>query len=533
MTQRGRVTGSRVIIPPAALSPRGLFSRGARLFSSEEIEAWSAANGAYLALYGLTLASCRHVRLREPDRRAPGPLERIHADPLVATAAVAALAVAAVGRGAVLDIPAAERMSRAREVKETNDRAATCAMAEGIQAFTAAARAAVCEIAIGEGARRKPGEKGGNPTLYAGQRFGESARTGLSRAERAAKGMTTYSLAVDTVEGTSKSAEGAESSGSLIYVTESEIPRIPDLYLSKCQLKEVFEIHVDSDLRQILRAIADARGTQEINVFSLDRPRHPHDQMAGMGANVRTDSAGDAFPVVAAGLSWGVFPDNGRPLDGVCGNIGGAAEMIASAAAGHYMGVKSTARFAARKIPRWEERYALGPAEEAEIRAAGFDPAAVHGIEDLVPAIDVKDGLFLASAITDNAHIPLLSGVFWGGNFAEVSVLTVGASGGADLYRLTFAFRGGEREARDLLTPCMDKILARPREEMGRAVRETLAIPSDARRLRNEFATSFYSHFTETDGRFDLDARSAEAVESEAAVAFMRALVEAAPDWFV
>lgn len=532
MPKRGRVTGSRVVVPPAKLSPKALFSRTARLFSPDEREAWAGANAALLELYGLTLASCRHLRLRDADRAAAGKLETDHADRLIATAGLAALAVAARGRAALQDLPAAERKPRAREIKEENDRAATCAMAEGIHAFTAALGSAVCEIAIGEGARLKPGEKGGNPTLYTGQRFGPAALADLSRSERAARGATTYSLAVDTVEGTSKSAEGADSSGSLIYITDSEVPRVPDLYFNKCQLRDVPGVHVDTDLPELLAAIARARGTEEINVFSLDRPRHPIEEMAGMGANVRTDAAGDAFPVVAAGLEWGVFPDNGRPLDGVCGNIGGAAEMIASAAAGHYMGVRSTARFAAKKIDRWDGRYEMGPGEAEEIRAAGFDPVKVYAIEDLVPEIDRKEGLFLAAAITDDAHVPLHEAAFWGGNFAEVSVLTVGASGAADLYRLSFAFRGGERETRDLLTPWMDKILPLPSGEIREAVRRALSTPANARRLRNEFATSFYSHFTEKGGRFALDTKSAEAVESEAAVAFMRALTEAASDWF-
>jgi len=532
MPKRGRVTGSRVVVPPSRLSPSSLFSRTARLFSPEEREAWSGANAALLELYGLTLASCRHVRIRDAHRSGAGKLETEHADRLIATAGLAAIAVAARGRAALQDIPESERKARSREIKEANDRAATCAMAEGIHAFTAAVEGAVCEIAIGEGARLKPGEKGGNPTLYTGQRFGKPSLADLPRQRREEAGVTSYALAVDTVEGTSKSAEGADSSGSLIYITDSDVPRVPDLYFNKCQLRDVPGVHVDAELPEILAAIAGRRGTDEINVFSLDRPRHPIQEMAALGANVRTDAAGDAFPVVAAGLEWGVFADNGRPLDGVCGNIGGAAEMIASAAAGHYLGVRSTARFAAKKIARWEERYEMGPGEEDEIRSAGFDPRKVYAIEELVPGIDENDGLFLAAAITDDAHVPLHEAAFWGGNFAEVSVLAVGASGAADLYRLSFAFRGGEREARDLLTPRMDTILALPSGEIREAVRRAISSPATARRLRNEFATSFYSHFTEKGGRFSLDTKSAEAVESESAVAFMRALTETASDWF-
>jgi fructose-1,6-bisphosphatase/sedoheptulose 1,7-bisphosphatase-like protein len=532
MPPRGRITGSRVSIPPARLSQNNLFSRHADMLDREALAAWNETNAELLDLYDLELTTLRQVRISEPHLRVAGPLEREHRDGLIATAALAAIAVAASGRAGVRDIPESERKSQTREIKERNDRAATCAMAEGIHALAGGTTQAVFEIAIGEGARLKPGEKGGNPTLYMGQTFGDPRHAAMDRQQRSEAGIMTYSLAVDTVEGTSKSAAGDPSAGSLLYVTEAEILRVPDVYFNKCQLVNVDGVNVDTDLGDIIEAVAAARGTRDVNIFSLKRPRHPLEEMAALGACVRTDSAGDAFPVVAAGLRWGVFEDNARPLDGICGNVGGAAEIIASAAAGHYMGIQSTARFAAKNIVRWEERYDFGPGEAEELRAAGFDPEKVFDIRDLVHGLDDKDGIFVASAITDNAHIPLFDGVLWGGNFAEVCVLTVGASGAADLFRLGFAFGSGQEKARDLLTPFMDKMLAMPVSDVGLAVREVLKDENSARRLRNEFATSFYTHFTERGGKFKLDTDSAEAVESVAAIAFMHALTDAAPDWF-
>lgn len=532
MPSAGRVTGSRVSIAPARLSQKNLFSRQASMMNQDELVAWNAANAGLLELYKLELVSLRQLRISEPCRSGGGPLETEHRDGLIATAGLAAIAVAASGRAGVRDIPEADRKALTREIKERNDRAATCAMAEGIHAMASGSSRAVFEIAVGEGARLKPGEKGGNPTLYMGQTFGEPHNTAMDRQSRRKAGIKTYSLAVDTVEGTSKSAAGDPSAGSLLYVTEAEILRVPDVYFNKCQLMGVEGVNVDSELGDIIEAVATARGTHGPNLFSLKRPRHPIDEMARLGACVRTDSAGDAFPVVAAGLGWGVFEDNGRPLDGVCGNVGGAAEIIASAAAGHYLGIQSTARFAAKQISRWEERYDFGPGEKDELRAAGFDPEKVLNIQDLVPGLEEKDGIFVASAITDNAHIPLFDGVLWGNNFTEVCVLTVGASGAADLFRLVFSFSLGEEKARDLLTPFMDKMLALPVTEIQASVREVLKHENSARRLRNEFATSFYTHFTEKGGKFILDTNSAEAVESEAAVAFMRALTDSAPDWF-
>ncbi len=532
-SRRGRLTDSRVVIPPDRLSPARLFSRSARCLAPEEIAAWNRVNAGILEEYGLSLGACRSLRLRTPGGRPRGPLETEHRDRLVAAACLSSLAVTAAGRGALLDVPEASREGVVRSFKEMNDRAATCALAEGMHALAEGMEGAVCEIAIGEGVRLKPGEKGGNPTLYVGQTFGDPKLAALSRNERESRGVRTYAIAVDSVEGTTKSTKADFSSGSLFYISESEIHKVPDVYLNKCQLFDMDSVHVDMELPEIFRALAEQRGTDEINIFALKRPRHPLEAMAEMGVNVRIDTDGDAFPVVASGLDWGVFPDNGRPLDGVCGNVGGAAEVIASAAAGHYLGVHTTARFAAKKIRRWEERYLLGPGEAEAIHELGFDPEKVYSTREMVPGIDRKDGAFVASAITDVVHIPLFDGVLWGGNFVEVSVIFVGASGAADLYRLTFGFRGSERETGALLTPLMEKILGHRPEEMAEAVRNALRSPSGARRLRHEFATSYYPHFTETDAKFRLDMRSAEAVESRAAVAFLRALTEAAPDWFV
>ncbi len=531
MASRGRITGPRVVIPERRYSPSRLFSRTSRILGSDELREWSLRNASLLDLYGLTLASVTRLGLRRASRP-KGPLESEHLDRLVVTAALSAMAVTVAGRGSALEVAGEPAQEILRDLKERNDRAATCALAEGIHAFADGLRNAICEIAIGEGVRLKPGEKGGNPSLYAGQTFGKQEHVGLTPDDRRSRGVKTYWMAVDAVEGTTKSVTAAGSSGSFFYVTESPIRRLPDLYLNKCQLREVPSVDVDTDLPGILAAVAERWKTDEVNVFTQDKARNPVRAMAEMGACVRVDTEGDAFPAVACGLDWGVFEDNGRPLDGVAGNIGGAAELLASAAAGSYLGVRSTARFAALRSTRWEERYDHTPEEIRAIRAAGFDPGRVYRIEELIPGLGEKDGLFVASAITDNLHIPFFDGVLWGENFAKASVLIVGSSGAADLYRLTFAFRGDGGEAAALLVPIMESLLKLPPAGMRQSLREALRNPSDARRLRHEFATSYYSHFKEEGGRFRLDTKSFEAVESSAAAELLRALTETAPDWF-
>lgn len=521
----GRRTGVRTQIAPSRLDSRRIFSREALRISPEEIQGWNQRNQALLAPYGLDVASVMVLPLAGPARPAvSGPLQTDLRDRLVLAGTLGALSVSVSGRGDLLAYPPEERDRVKKTIKENNDRNSTAAMTEALHAMCDARPEMSIRIAIGEGARKKPGEKGGNPTLYAGQVIGSGAKQ--------------YSIAVDTVEGTTKSTLFDPSCGTLLCVTEAQIASVPDVYFDKCQLRGVEQVTVRDPLERTVEAMMEARATREVNFFALDRPRHPIDHMVSLGANMRVDTDGDAYPVVAAGLQWGVYPDNLRPLDGVAGNIGGAAEMIASAAGGHYLGVRSTARFCASKIKTWEERYNLSPADESEIRGHGFDPARVYGIEDLVPGIGSADGAFVAAAISDNWHIPCLSAAFVGGNFATVTALFVGANGSADLYAVLFSYRQPLDDTAWRLTPILTRLLGLPVSEIPAAVRHAVDDPAHARRLRHEVATSYYMHMQEAgrsasgEPRMRLDLRAAESVESPEALAFLRTILDAAPDWF-
>jgi fructose-1,6-bisphosphatase/sedoheptulose 1,7-bisphosphatase-like protein len=455
---------------------------------------------------------------------ASGPLQSELRDRLILTGMMGALSVSLSGRGDLLAHPQAERDKLKLKVKENNDRNSTAAMTESLHALCDATPGVNLRIAIGEGARRKPGEKGGNPTLYAGQVIGS--------------GPTRYSIAVDTVEGTTKSTMFDHSCGTLLYATSAEIAPVPDVYFDKCQLRGVQDVTVADPLERIVQAVMESRGTREINLFALDRARHPIDRLLSCGANMRLDTDGDAYPVVASGLGWGVFADNLRPLDGVAGNIGGAAEMIASAAGGYYLGVRSTARFCASKIRTWDERYDFSGDDERELRARGFDPNRVYDIEDLVPGIGSADGAFVAAAISDNWHVPCLSAAFVGGNFATVTALFVGAAGTAEIYAVLFNYRDTLDQTAERLTPVLTRLLGLPVAEIPGATRAAAGDPVRARRLRHEVATSYYMHMQEAaqggpgDPRMKLDLKAAASVESPEAMAFLHAVVEASPDWF-
>ncbi len=518
----GRRTGCRVVIPPDRLDSRRIWSREARRLDGDQVSDWNRRHAGLLEIYGLEIASITVLPIAPiaSDRGRAGPLQTDHRDRLILAGALGALAVSASGRGDLLALAPPDRSSAKRRVKENNDRNSTGAMTEALHALCEADPGARLRVAIGEGARRKPGERGGNPTLFAGQVLGAGARE--------------YAVAVDTVEGTSKSTLFDPSCGTLLFVTEAPIPTVPDVYFDKCQIWDVDEVTVGDPLERIIEAVRDRRRSREVDFFSLDRPRHPIDSMVSRGANMRVDSDVDAYPAIAAGLRWGVFPDNHRPLDGVCANIGGAAEMIASAAGASYLGVRSTGRFCAAEIPRWEERYDFGPGEEDRIREAGFDPGRIYRIEDLVPGIETADGALIAGAISDNWHIPALDAVLVGGNFATVSTLFVGSATPAAIWRITFSYRGAWEETVRALTPELTRLLALPGDRIAGAVATVLADPRRARRLRHEIATSFYTHREagSTAGGIGIDLAAAEASESPEAVALLRAVSDAEPDWF-
>lgn len=523
----GRRTGVQVIIPPDRMASQRIYSRAARRFSADELRSWNERNHALLSQYGLEIAavSVLPIELPLPARGARGPLQTELKDRLLLTATLGALAVSLSGRGDLLAVPPAERSKVKLSFKETNDRNSTAAMAESLYALRDASPGVRLEIAIGEGARKKPGERGGNPTLYGGQVIGGGSGT-------------RYRLAVDTVEGTTKSTVFDPSCGTLLFITEAPIAVVPDMYFDKCQLRGVDTVTVADPIEKIVDAVMETCRTREVNFFALDRPRHPIDRMVQLGASMRVDSDGDAYPAIASGLAWGVFPDNLRPLDGVCGNIGGAAETIASAAGASYMGVRSTARFVTGKVKRWEERYDLDDAEAADIRARGLDPMRVYGVEDLVPGLAKADGAFVAAAISDNWHIPGLQAAYVGGNFATVSGLFVGAAGTADIHTITFAYLQPYERTVEMITPVLTRLLRLPVAEIPSRVAAAVADPARARRLRHEISTSFYTHITEQppepggEARMKMDLDTASRVESPEAVAVLQAARRAAPEWF-
>ncbi|MGH9867844.1 MAG: fructose-bisphosphatase class II [Candidatus Polarisedimenticolia bacterium] len=524
----GRRTGVQTVLPPRLLASGQIWSRAVRRLGHAEVEHWNQRNARLLDQYDLDIAAVDVLSLDPPVtvKGTKGALQTEHRDRLILTAAMGALAVSLSGRGDLLAVEPSQRDRLKLACKETNDRNSTAAMAEALYAMRDASAGFRLRIAIGEGARLKPGERGGNPTLYAGMEIGRGDGP-------------LYHLAVDTVEGTTKSTLFDPSCGTLLFITDAEIPAVPDMYFDKCQLHDVDGVSVADPLERIVQALMDARGTRDVNIFSLDRGRHPIDRMVELGACMRVDTDSDAYPAVASGLAWGVYPDNLRPLDGVCADIGGAAETLAAASGAWYLGVRSSARFCTGKVKRWEERYDLDDHEREDIRSRGLDPAKVYRIEDLIPGLPRADGAFVASAISDNWHIPGMRAAFIGGNFATVDTLFIGSAGTAEICTITFAYRQPWERIVETITPVLTRLLRLPVEDIPRAVRQAVADPARAARLRHEIATSYYSLAAEhapaesDEPRIRLDLESAARAESPTSMSVLRAAMEAAPDWFI
>lgn len=163
----GRRTGVKVQIPPDRLDSRRIFSREARRLGADEVRSWNERNGALLDQYGLEIASVMVLPIAAAGGgAAAGPLQTVMRDRLVLTAMLGALSVSVSGRGDLLARRPEERDAAKKSIKENNDRNSTAAMTEALYALAEAHPEVSLKVAIGEGARLKPGEKGGNPTLY-------------------------------------------------------------------------------------------------------------------------------------------------------------------------------------------------------------------------------------------------------------------------------------------------------------------------------------------------------------------------------
>src|SRR5207248_8216765 len=209
-------------------------------------------------------------------------------------------------------------------------------------------------VVIGEG------EKDKAPMLYNGEQVGSGAGPEVD-------------VAVDPLEGTRLTANGAPNAIAVIAVAESGTMFFPGaaVYMDKIAVgpEGMEAIDITAPPSENVRRVAEAKGVApaEISVVVLDRDRHADliRELRECGAKVRLITDGDVAPAMATARE-------GSGVDLLMG-IGGTPEGVISAAAINCLGGAMQGRL----WPRDEE-------ERQQLIDAGYDVERVLTTDDLV-----------------------------------------------------------------------------------------------------------------------------------------------------
>jgi fructose-1,6-bisphosphatase II len=274
-------------------------------------------------------------------------------------------------------------------------------------------------IKIGEGERDEA------PMLYIGEEVG----TG--------KGDLEVDIAVDPLEGTNLTADGAPGSVAVMAMAErGGIFHGPDIYIDKIVVgPEVVQyekehpgeqIDLDAPVRHNLEIVAKAlgRSVEELVVVILDRPRHVQKitEIREAGARVKLVTDGDLMPGVATAV-------RGSGIHMVMG-AGGSGEAVLTAAAIKILGGKILGRLVLPTVANGKAREKV----EAEIEeklprleTMGITLESLNEILDTDKLVPGKDVIFSATAVTPGNFLREVS--LFGGGDARVHTISMGSSG--------------------------------------------------------------------------------------------------------
>ena len=236
----------------------------------------------------------------------------------------------------------------------------------------------------------------------------------LFNGERVGDGsMPEVDVAVDPIDGTTLTANGADNALAVIAVSErgSMFDPGPSFYMEKIAVgpDAVGSIDITASATQNLRWIAKAKraSVRDLTTVILDRPRHAAliEEVRASGARIRLISDGDVYGAIAT--AW---PD--ASIDVLLG-IGGTPEAVIAAAALKSMGGEMQARL----LPQSE-------AEHAAVIAAGYDLSVVLTENDLVRG---DNCFFAATGLTDGQ---LLRGVSFDSRGARTQSLVMRSRSG-------------------------------------------------------------------------------------------------------
>jgi len=477
---------------------------------------------------------------------------------IILAAALPAVAVAIDGFGALNNVPNdLQTKTLMNRLKRHNDRTAAQVMSEVLQITTETfdvGEEVIIESAITEGVRIKPGvEAGGNPTIPVGALFGKEehcSRYGHGLSEQVSR----LSMGSDVIDGTGKSIKGIHSSLTALFTTESGFKRhLPDIYIERWMTGAPFpEFNPrDTDLIEEAQIIADACGVKdfsEMTAYFIDRPRHhpAMDQLNALGVATPFDDDGDLFPALVMGLDGLRFPDS-RGLHSMIGEIGGSAEWIVGALplvwrGGQSLGMITSQSSLTRKdlSPEelWNERFHYTEEELILLQDARFEQKPFFTLNDIMER-PFAGGVSAFSAISDNYFLPQLEGVKIdnGQGLITTNTIMINSLGTVEHWQLTFkcveglkatAKRMGspKSELRDLENAQIEEqIKAMANDEVKRF------------RLRQFFVTEYYPAIIHTAGRMVVLEKTVEALIAREALSehdreIVRAVVEAAPEWF-
>jgi fructose-1,6-bisphosphatase/sedoheptulose 1,7-bisphosphatase-like protein len=494
-------------------------------FDSDRIIEFNHRHKAALKSYDISMEACDIITLASRvnyDSNLGALRNRQVRQSVTLSAALAAIAVALHGRGAINNYPADQQTKElAESLKRSNDRTAAQVMAEVLQTTTETlpvGEEVLIESAITEGVRVKPGkEAGGNPTIAVGAAFGKEehrAQYGLQMPTN----VTLLSMGNDVIDGTTKSIKGLHSSLTALFVTEANVKRhLPDIYVQRWMAGARFDKFNprETGLMETAELLASAygySGVDKLSAFFLDRARHymAMDQLNTGKVATPFDKDGDLMPAVILGMEGLQFP-NGRGLNAMIGEIGGSAEWAVGVLplvwrGGQAIGMLTSQSALTRKdlTPEgfWKERFHFTEDEFMQIQDARFERKPYFTIDDILDD-PYAGGISAFGAITDNYFIPFMEGVKAdkSTNRINVNVLVVNSLGMVECWQMVFGCEKGiEHTTARMNSPKVD-FVDRKGDDLEKSIGSWLDDEHRRERFRIFFQNEYYPALIPVQGR--------------------------------
>ncbi len=274
-------------------------------------------------------------------------------------------------------------------------------------------------IKIGEGERDEA------PMLFIGEELGSG------------KGNLEVDIAVDPLEGTNLTADGAPGSVAVMAMAErGGIFHGPDIYIDKIVVgPDVVnyekehpgeKIDLDAPVCHNLEIVAKAlgRSIDELVVVILDRPRHAQKitEIREAGARVKLVSDGDLMPGVATAV-------RGSGIHVVMG-AGGSGEAVLTAAAIKVLGGKILGRLVLPTVANGKAKEKIEEEIDEKLprlEKMGITLESLNEVLDTDKLVPGKDVIFSATAVTPGHFLREVN--LFGSGDARVHTISMGASG--------------------------------------------------------------------------------------------------------